>query len=253
MNPRADEWCHGLRQIVRFNWPFYAAAAVFVVPGPLIVRQLPGPAGVHAVLYSAIGLTAFWTIASLGASWLVYDRSCLMTGNWIREALGYRPRAWVNIHAGLDELTPILRARLPGTQGRVFDIFDAREMTEPSIARARGGNSGSGSEVADFHHLPLPTGTMDAAFLLLSAHELRTPDARCALLKEVHRVLHPGRHVIVAEHLRNGANMLAFGPGAWHFHSRRAWTRSFEQARFGIYDEFSITPFVRVFVLRRLT
>jgi SAM-dependent methyltransferase len=251
MNPPADERCHGVRQIVRFNWPFYAAAAAVVIPGPLVIPRLSGTFGMHAALYAALGLTAFWTIGSLAVSWLVYDRSCLMTGDWIRGALGYRPRTWLSIHAGLDELTPILRARLPGSHGRVFDIFDPLQVTEPSIGRARKANGGH-SEAVDFHNLPVPSETMDAAFLLLSAHELRTHEARCALFREVHRVLKPGRRVIVAEHLRNAANVLAFGPGALHFHSRRAWTRGFEHARLGIYDEFTITPFVRVFVLRRL-
>jgi len=44
-----------------------------------------------------------------------------------------------------------------------------------------------------------------------------------------------------------------FGPGALHFHSRRTWTRCFSRTRFDIHAEFPITPFVRVFVLRRLT
>lgn len=252
MKARGGERCHGLRQIVRFNWPFYALALVFVIPGPLIVPRLPGSGALHAGLYVAIGLTAFWTLGSLGASWLVYDHSNLMTAEWVREALGYRPRAWVNIHAGLDESTPVLRAQLRGTEGRVFDIFDSRVTTEPSIARARRASDTSDSERVDFHHLPAATATLDAAFLLLSAHELRTPGDRRALFAELHRVLKPESRVIVAEHLRDAANVLAFGPGAWHFHSRRTWTQDFAQARFGVYDEFPITPFVRVFVLRRL-
>jgi hypothetical protein len=57
--------------------------------------------------------------------------------------------------------------------------------------------------------------------------------------------------VVVAEHLRNWANFAAFGPGFLHFFSRRTWARCFRQARFVIDLEFSITPFIRVFVLRR--
>lgn len=253
MTAHTGEWCHGLRQIVRFNWPYYAVAAAVIVPAALLVPQLPGGPAVHAVLYAVLGLGAFWMAASLAASWWIYDCSPLMTGDWIREALGYRPRTWLNIHAGLDELTPILRVRLRRSRGRVLDIFDARTMTEPSIARARETTSGRDSESADFRHLPVPTATMDTVFLLLSAHELRSHEARCALFREIHRVLTRDGCVLVAEHLRNSANVLAFGPGAFHFHSRRTWTRCFEQTRFGIFDEFSITPFVRVFVLRRLT
>ena len=105
----------------------------------------------------------------------------------------------------------------------------------------------------DFRHLPVPNGTIEAALLLLSAHELRTDEARIALFTELRRVLGPGGRVVVAEHLRDAANFLAFGPGFLHFHSRRTWTRCFARTRFDIHAEFPITPFVRVFVLRRLT
>lgn len=42
-----------------------------------------------------------------------------------------------------------------------------------------------------------------------------------------------------------------FGPGFLHFHSRRVWTRCFAAAGLAVHEEFSITPFVRIFVLRR--
>jgi SAM-dependent methyltransferase len=252
MNAHTIDACHGLRQIVRFNWPFYAAVAALVIPGVLGIPRLPGGATVHTLLYAALALAAFWTMSSLVVSWLVYDRSRLMSGDWIREALGYRPQEWVNIHTGFDETTLMLRARLGRSHGRVLDIFDAREMPEASRGRARRATTRVDAEPADFHHLPLPPETMDAAFLLFAAHELRTSEARCAFFREVHRTLAPGAHAIVAEHLRDAANVLAFGPGALHFHSRRAWVRTFTHTGFGIFEEFSITPFVRVFVLRRL-
>ena len=242
----------GLRQIVRFNWPFYAVATTVVTAaGPLIAR-LPVTIGIRSFLYSAIGLAGFWIAGSLAASWIVYDRSRLTEWEWIRDALGFRPRAWLTIHAGLDESTPVVRRLLAPSQGRVFDIFDPVEMTEPSIARARRlGRSPIDTEPVDFRCLPTPAASVDAAFLLLSAHELRTDGARGALFAELHRVLRPAGRVIVAEHLRDCANFAAFGPGFLHFMSRQTWKRSFARARFVIHSEFSITPFVRVFVLRR--
>jgi SAM-dependent methyltransferase len=109
------------------------------------------------------------------------------------------------------------------------------------------------AEQVDYRHLPLPNGTIDVATLLLSAHELRSDEARGALFTELRRVLGPGGRVVVAEHLRDWANFLAYGPGFLHFHSRRTWIRCFARHRFDVHREFSITPFVRVFVLRRLT
>jgi SAM-dependent methyltransferase len=243
---------HGVRQIVRFNWPFYATASLALVVLLPIIGRLPLGIAILGLLYSAAGLAFLWVAGSLAVSWIVYDRSRLMRWNWIGDALGSRPRTWINIHAGLDESTPILRSLLTGSSGRVIDIFDPVEMTEPSIARARRlARNEIEAESVDFRHLPMPAETIDAALLLLSAHELRTDEARRALLAEIHRVLTPGGRVVVAEHLRDWANFVAFGPGFLHFHSRRTWTRCFARARFCIHAEFSITPFVRVFVLTR--
>jgi len=246
----------GVRQIVRFNWPFYVLAAAALAIAPLVIARLPVPFAGHALLFAAAGLAGFWVAASLIASWIVYDRSPLMRWDWLPRALGFQPGAWINIHSGLDESTPAVRALFGAAHGRVFDMFDPAEMTEPSIARARLRRPEAATETAetvDFHHLPVATGTIEAALLLLSAHELRTDAARMALFTELRRVLGPGGRVVVAEHLRDAANFLAFGPGFLHFHSRRTWTRCFSRTRFDIHAEFPITPFVRVFVLRRLT
>lgn len=243
---------HGLRQIVRFNWPFYAVATTAVVIVFPMIGRLPIGTATHGLLYTATVLALLWIVGSLAASWAVYDCSRLTRWDWIGEALGFPPRTWINIHAGLDESTPVLRTLLTGSVGRVFDIFVQEEMTEPSIARARRlARNEIEPEPVDFHHLPVPTGTIDAALLLLSAHELRTDESRRALFSEIHRVLTPGGRVIVAEHLRDWANFVAFGPGFLHFHSRRTWRRCFAGAQLAIHAEFSITPFVRVFVLRR--
>ena len=253
------------KQIVRFNWPFYAVALAVVTIAPVVIPRLPLTSLTRIPLYAATGLVAMWLVASLAASWIVYDRSRLMDWDWILQALGFHPASWINIHAGHDESTPALRALFSDAQGRVFDIYDPAEMTEPSIAKARTlarlrslrelrrGRHVQEAEHADYRRLPLPTGTIDAAMLLLSAHELRSDEARAALFTELRRVLGPGGRVVVAEHLRDWANFLAYGPGFLHFHSRRTWVRCFARHRFDVHREFSITPFVRIFVLRRLT
>jgi SAM-dependent methyltransferase len=244
---------HGLRQIVRFNWPYYAAGMTAAAAAPPIAALLPvGGEATLGVAYCASALAWLWILGSLAASWIVYDRSSLMAGTWIREALGYSPRAWISIHAGFDEMTPVLRGLFAKSAGRGIDIYDPVEMTEGSIARARRITGGGESERARFTHLPAADESIDVGFALLSAHELRSHGARVALFAELHRVVKPGGRVVVAEHLRDVPNFVAFGPGFFHFHSRRAWARCFSAARFGIFDEFAVTPFVRVFILRRL-
>ena len=241
-------------KILQFNWPFYAAAVAIAVCVPSVAAQLPGMWPIRAAMYAATALIVMWIIASVAASWIIYDWSRLMEWDWVLQALGFSPKSWINLHAGYDTSTPALREVFKDAQSRVFDIFDPKEMTEPSIRQARRlARNAVAAEAVDFHHLPVPAGTIDVATLLLSAHELRTERARSALFTELRRILGPGGRVVVAEHLRNWPNFLAFGPGFFHFQSRRTWARCFSRHRFDIHREFSITPFVRVFVLRRLT
>ena len=244
----------GVRQIVRFNWPFYVAAAAAILIVTLIAPRLPLNPAIRLAAYVSVGLPAAWIVGSLVASWFVYDRSPLMRFEWLDRAVGFHPDSWINIHAGLDGSTIALRAIFGPARWRVFDIFDPVEMTEPSIARARRrADNDVPAEFVNFRRLPAPSGGVAVGLLLLSAHELRTDETRGALFSELRRIVAPGGRVIVAEHLRDWANFLAFGPGFLHFHSRRAWTRCFDRARFTIHSEFPITPFVRVFVLRRLS
>jgi len=242
------------KQIVRFNWPFYAVATLVTAAAPFVMLRLPGLWWVRVPASIGFGMVAMWLVSSLAASWIVYDRSRLMNWDWVLQALGFSPLSYINIHAGHDESSDALHRIFKEARGRVFDIFAPDEMTEPSIARARtAAPHASAAEHVDYRHLPVPTGTIDAAMLLLSAHELRSDAARGALFTELRRVLGPGGRVVVAEHLRDWANFLAYGPGFLHFHSRRTWVRCFARHRFDVHAEFSITPFVRVFVLRRLT
>src|SRR5262249_15056022 len=191
-----------VRQIARFNWPFYLAATLTAATAAIAIDRVPLGAGTRLMLGFATGLAAFWIAGSLVASWFVYDRSELMRWRWIDRALDSQPGAWINIHAGLDESTPELRRLFSGTRGRVFDIFDPDEMTEPSIARARRlARNAVAPELADYRCLPVPTGDVDTALLLLSAHELRTDRARAALFGELRRLLRPNGRVVVAEHL----------------------------------------------------
>src|SRR5262249_7890157 len=183
----------GLKRIVQFNWPFYAAAIAVAAIVPTVAARLPLPWLIRAAAYAGSALVVLWIVASLVASWIGYDCSRLMEWDWVLQALGFSPKSWINLHAGLDESTPALRAIFKDASGRVFDIFDAREMTEPSILRARAvARNEIAAEPADFRRLPLETGTIDVATLLLSAHELRSDKAPSALFTELPPLLCPG-------------------------------------------------------------
>ena len=59
----------------------------------------------------------------------------------------------------------------------------------------------------------------------------------------------PGGRIVMAEHLRDPANFVAFGPGFLHFHSAANWRKCWENAGLRGSDEFAVTPWVRFFVI----
>jgi hypothetical protein len=161
----------GVIQILSYNRGFYLGTLVAAAFATVAASYL------HGALRFAIAVAVFvalvWTAISLLVSHYVYDRSALYGLSWLR----LQPSTWANIHAGLDETTGLLCARLPGSESFVWDIFDAQQMTEPSIAQARQSSAGRRSEHVSWRELPAAAQTFDAVFLVFVAHEFRTADA----------------------------------------------------------------------------
>ena len=239
-----------MTKILRYNWRFYAATVTGLCVAWVVAWSV-SPVW-RVLILSATAPAAFWTCSSLLVSCYVYDRPALYSLGWLDQCLSRAPRRWVNIHAGLDETSDRLGARYPFAESQVLDIFDAREMTEQSIEEARTTQT-SRSAAADWRALPFEDGEMDTAFLVFSAHELRRPEARTQFFREVARVVRVDGEVIVVEHLRDWANFLAFGPGFLHFLAERAWRQAARAGGLRIEKRFRVTPFVNVFVMRRVS
>ncbi len=273
--------------ILRFNWPYYLAAGVVLLgaaaglgsPVALLWKVACGAAVVGA---------GHFLLVSLGVSHLVYDRSDLYRFRWLDRALGNVPPDHVVFcHSGFDDLSEALRLRLQPTPtgvgvnaplpvGRLppggdpatpaegsgptvvrrspcwitLDHFDPKQMTEASIRRARRFcPPTAGTVSAPFDAWPVESSSADVVFGLLAIHEFRSEGERTRWFAEARRSLKPGGRVVLAEHLRDPANFLAFGPGFLHFHSAASWRRCWEAAGLRAHDEFKITPWIRVFVL----
>jgi Methyltransferase domain len=238
----------GLVQIFRYNRPFYLRTVSGVIAA--IVLSVSLPLAFRTLVLLAAGVGVFWTCSSLLVSHYVYDRSGLYSLRWLHECLLRPPKRWINIHTGIDEFSVAIASMFPGSEAEIADIYDPREMTEPSIKRAR---SLAAVSSASTHRqgLPAPDQDFDAAFLIFAAHELRHHEARVRLLREVRRVLRIGGEVVLVEHLRDWANFLAFGPGFLHFFSARTWQKAANAAGMPIRRRHTVTPFVHVFVLQR--
>ena len=240
--------CDGALQIIRFNWRQYVAA--FLVVLCMVISGIYFPFSPFTIACTVIAaVTLFWTFTSIFVSHWVYDRSGIRQWKWLRELLPQVPSELVNIHCGFDETSAALRRTFPASHTSTYDLFDSREMTEPSIAVAREASAASGIR-CNLRQLPASDGIFDAALLLFAAHEIRRVNSREAFFEELKRIVKPGGYVIIVEHLRDAMNFVAFGPGVFHFLPRKAWTR-LEAFSFRREREFSFTPFVRVFVFRR--
>ena len=242
----------GMWTIVRFNWPIYAAALAVIPVGIVAFAFLGAPLLKVACIAAVAGALWFLT-GSLAASHIVYDRSDLHRGAWLTRALGgTTPRRAAVCHCGCDEVSALIREKLPGAEIRVFDHYDDATMSEPSIRRARRlFPPGPGTTPAPFSQWPAPDSSLEAVFGALAIHELRTHGERAAWFTEARRCLAAGGRVVLVEHVRDVANFAAFGPGFVHFHSAATWRRAWESAGLRLAEEFRVTPFLRVFVICR--
>ena len=242
----------GLMRIARYNWPQYVCGlATMLAAGLWLWFDKDRHACLRLAAWIGASLAAWFCVASLTASHWIYDRSGLYRWAWISSALFGEPRRWLNLHAGLDDSSSAICQLFPAGAGRTCDFYDASEMSEPSIRRARAEQVHRVSERVDFRRLPFSNQSMDAVFLLFAAHELRRRRSREQLFRELFRVLMPGGVLLLVEHPRNLANFLGFGFGALHFFSRSEWLRVSAPAGFELRRQFLITPFVCVFAFRR--
>jgi SAM-dependent methyltransferase len=240
-------------QVVQYNSGMYTCAFLLICAACLSFPYAQRVVERIAVVGFTVPLL-FWLCSSLLVSHYVYDCSPLYDLNWVRRELTKAPQRWINVHAGVDETSQLLAQLFPTAVGEMLDIHDHEEMTEASIRRAhRTHRSLMRSKPADWRALPIADDTIDAAFLFFVAHEFRRGEARTQLFRELARVLRSDGELTVVEHLRDCANFLAFGPGFLHFFSRSVWLWTAGAAGLQVRTEKSITPFVRVFILRRAT
>lgn len=239
----------GIRQIVRFNPEFYLLAGAVILISSATAYLTEGmwqTAGVFVCM-----VTLLPTLTSLVVSWWIYDLSDLYAFREIADNRAGDLRI-VNIHAGFDETSEILRRKFPAARFTVFDFYDPAVHTEPSVRRARAVYPPySGTRIVKTAEIPLPTATVDKIFLIFAAHEIRDKGERVAFFRETARILRPDGEVYVIEHLRDVPNFLAYSAGFLHFIGRREWMRTFAAAQLKVLRETKKTPFVTIFNLNK--
>jgi SAM-dependent methyltransferase len=240
----------GLRNVVRFNWPYYAGTlAALIVFGSLALFS----AGIErriAVLFVVISVLA--PLISIIVTAYVYDLSGFYELEWLNHLSVPDGAKILNINAGFNETSELITNRFPSTELIACDFYDPNRHTEASIARARRAYPPfKGTMSINTGRLPFDTGSMDVALAILSVHEIRDRVEREAFLSELFRTLNSNGELVVVEHLRDTANTIAYTFGAWHFHSRSEWLSNFQHAGFKLTEERKLTPFVSAFFLEK--
>ncbi len=239
----------GVGQIVRFNWPWYAAAlsvtgaAIGVGCSGLLVG--PWRLAVAVLLVLADG----WLLLSLVVSHAIYDRSGVARGEWLR---GMTAANVVVCHFGQDEATAHVARWLPQATLQTVDLYAADALGTPSLRRARAlAGKREGLPSVPRAAMPCAPGSVDLVVLAFAAHEVRDHAGRARLFEDLAQCLAPDGRLLVIEHLRDAWNLLAYGPGVFHFFSRRTWLGAFAQAGLAVVRESPLTPWVCRFELRR--
>jgi SAM-dependent methyltransferase len=238
----------GVWNIIRFNWQFYVLAAVSAIVLLLLSHNFN--AALRTTSDILVILIICSTLISLAVSCYIYDFSALYSLSWLNHLPIKGNGKIVNIHAGFDETSILLKGKFADSELVVFDFYDPEKHTEVSIRRARKAYPPfPNTQQMKPAHLPLQDNSVDNVFAILSAHEIRNEDERKSFFQELRRVLSPTGQIIITEHLRDTANFLAYNIGAVHFHSKARWLKAFQSSGLRVAEEIKITPFITTFIL----
>lgn len=236
----------GVMNIIRFNWHFYTIAVCTIILFIFInVYTNKAYEPYTQLVYVLIAAT---TILSLLVSMYVYDLSGFYSFKWIEKENA--ELFVVNINAGFDETSNILKRKFPFADVAAFDFYDPVKHTEISIKRARKAYPPfPGTKQMDSAKISLPDNSADKIFVVFAAHEIRDEKERRDFFKELRRVIKPSGEIYITEHLRDFPNFLAYNIGFLHFYSKHSWIKIYKTANLFIKKEIKLTPFISTFTL----
>ncbi|HTD92946.1 MAG TPA: hypothetical protein VK644_04005 [Chitinophagaceae bacterium] len=239
----------GVANVIRFNWHFYAIGAAIIV-GLFFLAGFMSP--FIRYLVQGFGLlSAISIVASLLVSHYVYDRSGLYSMQWLSYLSIHLGERILNVHAGFDETSELIKEKYPDTELMVFDFYDPVRHTEVSIRRARKAYPAYPDTIPiNTNALPPTASSIDYIFLILAAHEIREKNERIHFFSNLSSSLSGKGRIIVVEHTRDINNFLAYNVGCLHFLSRKSWNETFSGADLDQVEQFKLNPFISCFILK---
>jgi ubiquinone/menaquinone biosynthesis C-methylase UbiE len=240
----------GLWNIIRFNRHFYILSFSILLFILLLTNYVNETIAFYLLLLDL--LIALPILISLLVSYYVYDLSGLYELHWIDELGSDEKSKIVNINAGFDETSVLLKDKFKHCELIALDFYEPLKHTEVSIKRARKAYPAypKTQQVATIK-LPLEDNSVDEIFVIFSAHEIRNEVERIAFFYELKRILKPKGEIVITEHLRDVSNFLAYNIGFFHFYSKSTWHKIFKSAELNIQKEQKLTSFISIFTLTK--
>ena len=236
----------GVGNIIRFNWHFYLLAIIILLSLLTLSKYIDEPFRFYSIIICVS--VCITILISLLVSLYVYDLSGLYNFKWLKES--NTQGLIVNINAGFDETSILLKEKYRNVELIVFDFYDPLKHTEVSIKRARKAYPiFPGTKEIRTATLPLADNSVDKVFVILAAHEIRNEAERVEFFKELKRIIKPEGQIFITEHLRDVVNFLAYTIGFFHFYSKSSWLNTFKSAGLNIKNEIKLTPFISTFIL----
>lgn len=240
----------GVWNIIRFNWHYYVFSLLFVAILLFVRKDFNATLRIGTTVL--VFLILFSTAISLIVSFCIYDLSDLYKLSWLNNLKGSDKEKIININAGFDETSNLLKSKFGNSELLVADFYDPTKHTEVSIKRARKAYPlFPNTQQVSTKHLPVEDNSAHKIFSILSAHEIRNNEERIAFFKELKRVLSTSGQIIVTEHLRDTVNFLAYNFGFFHFYSKSSWLKTFHSSGLTVAKEIKITPFITTFILEK--
>jgi ubiquinone/menaquinone biosynthesis C-methylase UbiE len=237
----------GVLNILSFNRHFYVfglIALTFIMLSYLLLNW-------SSILFWIVILAFLYgLIMPLIVSAYIYDFSGYYNFNWLKNFnfIDSKGKQILNINAGFDETSFIIKKQFPLSDLKVFDFYNAEKHTEPAIIRARKVSLVyPNTQQIISNNIPLKDNSVDLIFLLSAAHEIRSQAEKIQFLKECHRVCKSTSNVIMIEHLRDFPNFAAFTIGFTHFFSKKIWEKAFKEAGYSKFTEQKFTAFMSIF------
>ena len=202
----------GVLNILNFNRHFYIVGLLVLM---IIIMSWLIFSWSNSLFYIIVTAFIYGLIMPLIVSAYIYDYSGYYNFDWLEDfnLNNTNPAKIININAGFDETSFILKNHFPKSRIQVFDFYNSKQHIEPAIVRARKVSLiYPNTKSIKTNAIPLKNESTDLIFLLSAAHEIRLYEEKVEFLKECRRICKPNGKVIMVEHINEGISTTVY-PG----------------------------------------